>query len=92
MAEAFGAFVKSQSCAYKLLPIFQHTVLVYQDQTRVEHSHKTDQGWLLEVLTQPGDLLNFEAVAFRSALDQVYLRAEPPGFVRLRLDTPAPGR
>jgi hypothetical protein len=34
----------------------------------------------------------FEAVAFRIAIDRVYLGAEPAGTAPLRLDTPVPRR
>lgn len=74
---------------YKLLPTLRHIALVYQDQMRVEHYRKTDEGWPMEVLTRPDDLLHFEAVAFRIALSQVYSGAEPPGTYLPRLDTPA---
>ena len=57
---------------------------------RIEHDRKTDEGWPREVLTQPGDLLHFEAVAFRITLDRVYSGADPAGTYLPRLDTPGP--
>ena len=59
---------------------------------RVEHYRKTDEGWPRGVLTQPDDLLHFEAVAFRITLDRVYSGAEPAATRLGRLDTPDPRR
>ncbi len=75
---------------YKQLPTLRHIALVYQDQMRVEHYRKTDEGWPMEVLTRPDDLLHFEAVAFRIILDRIYVGAEPPGAFPPRLDTSTP--
>ena len=61
---------------YKAQPTLRHIVLVYQDQMRIEHYRKTDEGWPLEVLTKPDDLLNFEAVRFNIKLEQVYFGVE----------------
>jgi len=61
---------------YKAQPTLRHIVLVYQDQMRIEHYRKTDEGWPLEVLTEPDDLLNFEAVRFNIKLEQVYFGVE----------------
>jgi Uma2 family endonuclease len=61
---------------YKAQPTLRHIVLVYQDQMRTEHYRKTDEGWPLEVLTKPDDLLNFEAVRFNIKLEQVYFGVE----------------
>ena len=77
---------------YKSLPTLRHIALVYQDQMRVEHYRKTDEGWPREVLTRPGDVLLFEAVAFHITLERVYIGAEPAGTTLPRLDTPIPRR
>jgi Uma2 family endonuclease len=57
---------------YKSLPTLRHIALVYQDQMRVEHYHRTDEGWRLEVLTAPDDVLRFDAVGFEIDVDRVY--------------------
>ena len=68
---------------YKAQPTLRHIVLVYQDQMRIEHYRKTDEGWPLEVLTEPDDLLNFEAVRFNIKLEQVFFGVEPSNIRRL---------
>jgi len=68
---------------YKAQPTLRHIVLVYQDQMRIEHYRKTDEGWPLEVLTEPDDLLNFEAVRFNIKLEQVYFGVELDNVRRL---------
>jgi Uma2 family endonuclease len=68
---------------YKAQPTLRHIVLVYQDQMRIEHYRKTDEGWPLEVLTEPDDLLNFEAVRFNIKLEQVYFGCELDNVRRL---------
>ena len=68
---------------YKAQPTLRHIVLVYQDQMRIEHYRKTDEGWPLEVLTEPDDLLNFEAVRFNIRLQQVYFGVELDNVRRL---------
>lgn len=62
---------------YKTLPTLRHIALVYQDQMRVEHYRKTDEGWPLEVLPLPDDVLCFEAVRFEIGLGRIYFGAEP---------------
>jgi len=62
---------------YKALPTLRHVALIYQDQMRVEHYRKTDEGWPSEVLTLPDDLLCFEAVRFEIGLGRIYFGAEP---------------
>ncbi len=57
---------------YKSLPTIRHIALVYQDQMRIEHYRRAEQGFELEVLKRPEDKLHFEAVEFRLALDRVY--------------------
>jgi Uma2 family endonuclease len=68
---------------YKAQPTLRHIVLVYQDQMRIEHYRKTDEGWPLEVLTEPDDLLNIEAVRFNIKLEQVYFGVELSNIRRL---------
>jgi Uma2 family endonuclease len=68
---------------YKAQPTLRHIVLVYQDQMRIERYRKTDEGWPLEVLTEPDDLLNFEAVRFNIKLEQVYFGVELDNVRRL---------
>ena len=57
---------------YKSLPTIRHIAFVYQDQTRVEHYRRAEQGFELEVLTRPEDIVHFEAVEFRIALARIY--------------------
>lgn len=57
---------------HKSLPTLRDIVLVYQDQMRVEHYRRTEQGWDLEVLTRPEDSLRFDSVDFEIDLDRVY--------------------
>jgi Uma2 family endonuclease len=57
---------------YKSLPTVRHIALVYQDQMRVEHYRRSEQGFDLEVLKQAQDVLHFEAVEFRIDLARVY--------------------
>ncbi len=56
---------------YKSLPTIRHIALVYQDQMRIEHYRRAEQGFELEVLKRPEDKLHFEAVEFQLALDRV---------------------
>lgn len=57
---------------YKSLPTIRHIALVYQDQMRVEHYRRGEQGFELEVLKQREDVLHFEAVEFRIDLARIY--------------------
>ena len=57
---------------YKSLPTLRHIALVYQDQMRVEHYHRSDLGWELAVLTSPEEIPRFDAVDFELALERVY--------------------
>jgi Uma2 family endonuclease len=68
---------------YKGLPMLRHIVLVYQDQMRVEHYRRTDEGWPLEVLTEPDEQLTFEAVGFSISLQQIYFAVELTNVRRL---------
>jgi Uma2 family endonuclease len=57
---------------YKSLPTIRHIAFVYQDQTRIEHYRRGEQGFELEVLTRPEDVVHFEAVEFRIDLARIY--------------------
>lgn len=57
---------------YKSLPTIRHIALLYQDQMRVEHYRRGEQGFELEVLKRPEETLHFEAVEFRVDLARVY--------------------
>jgi Uma2 family endonuclease len=57
---------------YKALPTCRHIALVYQDQMRLEHYRRGEQGFELEVLTRPEEVLRLEAVDFRFDLARVY--------------------
>jgi Uma2 family endonuclease len=56
----------------KSLPTIRHIAFIYQDQMRVEHYRRGEQGFELEVLTQPADVVHFEAVEFRIDLARIY--------------------
>ena len=57
---------------YKSLPTVRHIAFIYQDQTRVEHYRRGEQGFELEVLTRPEDVVRSEAVEFRIDLARIY--------------------
>ena len=57
---------------YKSLPTLRHVALVYQDQMRVAHYHRTETGWQLDVLTGADDRLDFVALDFSIKLSQIY--------------------
>jgi Uma2 family endonuclease len=51
-------------------------VPVYQDQMRVEHYRRTDEGWSWETLAQPDDILHIEAVGFQIDMEPMYFDVE----------------
>ena len=51
---------------YKSLATLRHIALVYQDQMRVEHYHRSDLGWELEVLTSPDEVLKVRRGGLRA--------------------------
>jgi Uma2 family endonuclease len=57
---------------YKSLPTIRHIALVYQDQMRVEHYRRGEQGFEVDALKRPEDVLHLEAVDFRIDLARVY--------------------
>jgi Uma2 family endonuclease len=57
---------------YKSLPTIRHIALVYQDQMRVEHYRRTEQGFELDVLKRPDEVLHFKAIEFRIDLVRIY--------------------
>ncbi len=57
---------------YKSLPTVRHIVLAYQDQMRVEHYRRSDEGFDLDVLTTPTNTLTLEAVDFQIDLARIY--------------------
>ena len=57
---------------YKSLPTVRHIAFIYQDQARVEHYRRVEQGFELEVLKRPEDVVHFEAVEFRIDLARIY--------------------
>ena len=57
---------------YKSLPTVRHIAFIYQDQMRVEHYRRVEQGFELEVLTQRNDAVHFEAVEFRIDVARIY--------------------
>jgi len=61
---------------YKRLPTLVHIALIYQDQMRAEHYRRIDTGWELEVLTNPSDVLAFEAIACDVTLADAYFGVE----------------
>ena len=81
---------------HKRLTTLQHIALVYQDQMRVEHYRRGEGGWLVDVLTKPGDHLVFDRLDVSIELETIYFdvpvlrpvvesdlaEAEPPTPVR----------
>ncbi len=57
---------------YRSLPTLRHIALIYQGQMRVEHYRRTDEGWVLEVLSGPSGMMAFDAVGFTIDLDTIY--------------------
>ena len=57
---------------YKSVPTVRHIALVYQDQMRVEHYRRSEQGFELDVLKHPEEVLHLEAVEFRIDLARIY--------------------
>jgi Uma2 family endonuclease len=57
---------------YKSLPTVRHIVFIYQDQMRVEHYRRAEQGFELEVLTRAEQTLRFQAVEFDIDLARIY--------------------
>ncbi len=57
---------------YKSLPTVRHIALIYQDQMRVEHYRRGEQGFELDALKRPEEALHFEAVEFRIDLGRIY--------------------
>ena len=68
---------------YKALPTLRHIAFIYQDQMRVEHYRRTDEGWPLEVLTSPDEVPAFEAVRCSIPLGRISLGVEPSNVHRL---------
>ena len=61
---------------YKSLPSVRHIALVYQDQMRVEHYWRTENGFEFAALTSRADRLHFDAVEFGLPLEAVYFGVE----------------
>jgi Uma2 family endonuclease len=61
---------------YKGLPPLRHIALVNQEQMRIEHYRKTEQGWEREILLRADDELALEAIGFRIGLAQAYFGVE----------------
>ena len=57
---------------YKRLTTLHHIVLIYQDQMRVEHYRREEQGWFLRSLTRTVDRLWFDQLDFGIDLDALY--------------------
>jgi hypothetical protein len=56
---------------YKSLPTLRHIALIYQDQMRVEHYRRSEQGFELNVLKRAEEALHFEAVESRIDLARI---------------------
>lgn len=57
---------------YKRLPTLVHIGLVYQDQMRIEHYRRIDEGWAMEALTGASHALALEAIGCAIQLDEAY--------------------
>lgn len=58
---------------YKSLETLQHIVIAYQDEMRIEHYTRADDGWAMRALTKPEDVLDLSAIAFKMTTAEVYL-------------------
>jgi Uma2 family endonuclease len=61
-----------------MLPTLRHIVLVYQDQMRVEHYRRGEDGWALETLTQAEDALTLEAIGQEILINSIYDSVDLP--------------
>jgi Uma2 family endonuclease len=68
---------------YKSLPTLRDIALVYQDQMRVEHYRRGDDGWEVGILVDPADELRFDSLGFGLTLARVYFGVEPGDVRRL---------
>lgn len=57
---------------YKSLEPLRHIVIVYQDQMRIEHYRRGDDGWIVDTLTKPADVLGLSAVEFQMTFAEAY--------------------
>ena len=57
---------------YKRLPPLRHILLVYQDQMRIEHYRRAEEGWELLVMTRPADVISLVSVGFDITLEAIY--------------------
>lgn len=57
---------------YKSLESLRHIVLIYQDQMRVEHYYRADDGWFLQSLTRTSQTLTFDGLDFSIGLETIY--------------------
>ena len=58
---------------YKSLETLRHIVIVYQDQKRIEHYHRTGDDWTAdEALIKSEDVLDLSAVEFTMTVAEAY--------------------
>ncbi len=57
---------------YKSLETIQHIVFVYQEEMRLEHYKPAADGWDIEVLTKPDDVLSLTTIAFKISAAEAY--------------------
>ena len=57
---------------YKSLPSVQDIILAYQDQVRIEHYRRTDEGWSMDPLTQPSASLTLDGLPSEVPLSDIY--------------------
>jgi Uma2 family endonuclease len=57
---------------YKSLTTLRHIVIVYQDESRIEHYVRRGDEWTKKVLVKPEDVLDLSVVAFTMTLDEAY--------------------
>ena len=57
---------------YKSLPTMRDVVLAYQDQMRVEHYQRDGEGWAMQPLTRPTDVLSLNGLPVSVSLAEVY--------------------
>ena len=75
--EAYDRGIKSER--YRSIPSLSEYVLVAQDRVHVEHYvRQPEDRWLLEELSDLGEILDLPAIGCRLPLSEIYYRVFPP--------------
>ena len=79
---------------HKSLTTLQHIALIYQDQMRIEHYFRGEDGWIVDVITKPSDRLFFSRIGVSVDLDAIYFDVpvlrpvEGPDLIEVEPPTP----